>query len=159
MQNQKPAPNDLNKVDQATKDSQKIKKDLNRSFRKFLKNSLKWLGDILDIKEGSDPEKTRNAIIHDIEFRGANVWSLIASIIIASVGLNMNSTAVVIGAMLISPLMGPIIGVGYSIAISDLTLFLKSSKNFGIMVFLSIFHSLSFCLRIPRFSSRFVIIP
>ena len=72
MQNEKPAPNDLNKVDQATKDSQKIKKDLNRSFRKFLKNSLKWLGDILDIKEGSDPEKTRNAIIHDIEFRVSN---------------------------------------------------------------------------------------
>jgi len=122
-------------------ESNKLKKRVSLSFLSFIKNIRKLLGDILDIREGSDPIKTREAIIHDIEFRGANVWSLIASIFIASIGLNMNSTAVVIGAMLISPLMGPIIGIGYSIAINDLTLFIKAIKNFGVMVVLSIFTS------------------
>lgn len=121
--------------------TQKIKKDVGNSFISFLRNIWNLLGDILDIREGSDPVKTREAIVHDIEFKGANVWSLIASIFIASIGLNMNSTAVVIGAMLISPLMGPIIGIGYSIAINDLTLFIKALKNFGVMVVLSIITS------------------
>lgn len=126
--------------DEKKKDRQanKIKKDVSRSFFTFLINTRKLLGDILDIREGSDPDKTRAAIVHDIEFRGANVWTLIASVFIASIGLNMNSTAVVIGAMLISPLMGPIIGLGYSIAINDLTLLIKSIKNFGVMVVLAI---------------------
>jgi uncharacterized hydrophobic protein (TIGR00271 family) len=119
----------------------RLKKEVSVSFLSFLRNIGKLLVDILDIREGANPEKTREAIIHDIEFKGANVWSLIASIFIASIGLNMNSTAVVIGAMLISPLMGPIIGIGYSIAINDLTLFIKALKNFGVMVVLSIFTS------------------
>lgn len=122
-------------------EAEKLKKRVSVSFMSFLKNIRKLLGDILDIREGSDPDKTREAIVHDIEFRGANVWSLIASIFIASIGLNMNSTAVVIGAMLISPLMGPIIGIGYSIAINDLTLFIKAIKNFAVMVILSIITS------------------
>jgi len=123
------------------KETKKLRRSLNVSFLSFWKNIRKWFKYILDIREGSDPEKTREAIIHDIEFRGANVWSLIASIIIASIGLNMNSTAVVIGAMLISPLMGPIIGIGYSIAINDLSLLIKAIKNFAVMVILSIITS------------------
>jgi len=128
-------------IEEIDLETEKLKKKLNVSFLSFWKNIRKWLKYILDIREGSDAEKTREAIIHDIEFRGANVWSLIASIIIASIGLNMNSTAVVIGAMLISPLMGPIIGIGYSIAINDLTLLIKALKNFGVMVILSIITS------------------
>lgn len=128
-------------IEEIDKETEKLKKRLNVSFLSFWKNIRKWLKYILDIREGSDAEKTREAIIHDIEFRGANVWSLIASIIIASIGLNMNSTAVVIGAMLISPLMGPIIGIGYSIAINDLTLLIKAIKNFAVMVILSIITS------------------
>lgn len=65
-----------------------------------------------------------------IIFKGTNLWILIFAIIIASVGLNMNSTAVIIGAMLISPLMGPINGMGYSLATYDFYLFRKSLKNF-----------------------------
>jgi len=65
-----------------------------------------------------------------IIFRGTNLWILIFAIIVASVGLNMNSTAVIIGAMLISPLMGPINGMGYSIATYDFELFTKSIKTF-----------------------------
>ena len=67
-------------------------------------------------------------------FKGTNLWILIFAILIASVGLNMNSTAVVIGAMLISPLMGPIIGVGYSVATYNFHLLKKSLKNFSFAV-------------------------
>jgi len=71
-------------------------------------------------------------------FRGTNLWILMFAIIIASVGLNMNSTAVIIGAMLISPLMGPINGMGYSIATYNLELFRKSFKNYGFAVIASL---------------------
>lgn len=74
----------------------------------------------------------------DIVFRGTNLWILMFAIIVASIGLNMNSTAVIIGAMLISPLMGPINGMGYSIAIYDMPLFRQALKNFSFAVFASL---------------------
>ncbi|MDL2215146.1 TIGR00341 family protein [Dysgonomonas sp. OttesenSCG-928-M03] len=73
-----------------------------------------------------------------IIFKGTNLWILVAAIVIASVGLNTNSTAVIIGAMLISPLMGPITGMGYSIAINDMILFKRSIKNFTFAVLASL---------------------
>ncbi|WP_436832266.1 DUF389 domain-containing protein [Parapedobacter sp. DT-150] len=78
-------------------------------------------------------------VIHDvvergIYFRGTNLWILIFAILIACVGLNVNSTAVIIGAMLISPLMGPILGVGYSLATYDFKLLRRSLANFGFAV-------------------------
>ena len=60
----------------------------------------------------ADPEQTISGIKKDIEFRGFNLWILVFSIIICSIGLNVDSAAVVIGAMLISPLMGPMMGIG-----------------------------------------------
>jgi len=77
----------------------------------------------------------------DIVFKGTNLWTLIFAILVASVGLNMNSTAVIIGAMLISPLMGPIIGVGYSVATYNFELFSKSLKNFAFAIIASIITS------------------
>jgi uncharacterized hydrophobic protein (TIGR00271 family) len=71
-------------------------------------------------------------------FRGTNLWILIFAIMVASVGLNVNSTAVIIGAMLISPLMGPIMGVGLGIGINDFELILKALKNLGVAVAISI---------------------
>ncbi len=68
----------------------------------------------------------------DVEMRGSNLWVLMFAIFVASVGLNVNSTAVIIGAMLISPLMGPIIGMGYGAGINDFTLLRKSFKNLAI---------------------------
>jgi uncharacterized hydrophobic protein (TIGR00271 family) len=130
-------------------ESEKIKKRVNYSFMAFFKNFYELLKDILDIRSGSNVENTNKAILDDIEFRGANVWALIASIIIASIGLNINSTAVVIGAMLISPLMGPIIGVGWSIAVNDIEALNKSIKNFFVMVFLGIFTSWVYFLFSP----------
>lgn len=81
-------------------------------------------------------EKEDDAIVHEtiekgILFRGTNLWILVFAILVASVGLNMNSTAVIIGAMLISPLMGPINGVGYSVATYNFPLFRKSLINYG----------------------------
>lgn len=76
-----------------------------------------------------------------IVFKGTNLWILIFAIVIASVGLNMNSTAVIIGAMLISPLMGPINGMGYSIATYDFDLFRKSLKNFSFAIISSLLAS------------------
>lgn len=87
---------------------------------------------VLSLKEGVDKENTINGIIRDVDFKGYNVYILICSIFIASIGLNVNSTAVVIGAMLISPLMGPILGIGLSVGISDFALFKRSAKSLGI---------------------------
>ena len=77
-------------------------------------------------------------ITDGINFHGANLWILICAIFIASLGLNVNSTAVIIGAMLISPLMGPIIGMGLAIGIADLDLFKHSIKNYLISTFISV---------------------
>ncbi|MEA4995510.1 MAG: TIGR00341 family protein [Petrimonas sp.] len=80
--------------------------------------------------ELEDYEAIHAEIEKGIQFRGTNLWILMFAIVVASVGLNMNSTAVIIGAMLISPLMGPINGMGYSLATYDFYLFRRSLKNF-----------------------------
>jgi len=85
-------------------------------------------------KDAEDFDKIHETIEKDIIFKGTNLWILIFAIIIASVGLNMNSTAVIIGAMLISPLMGPINGMGYGIATYNFPLFRKAVKNFTFAV-------------------------
>nr|WP_314683378.1 TIGR00341 family protein [uncultured Prevotella sp.] len=77
-------------------------------------------------------------ITDGINFQGSNLWVLIFAIFIASFGLNVNSTAVIIGAMLISPLMGPIIGMGLAIGIADLTLFRQSIRNYLVSTFISV---------------------
>ncbi len=81
-----------------------------------------------------DFELIHATIEKDVVFKGTNLWILVFAIIIASVGLNMNSTAVIIGAMLISPLMGPINGMGYSLATFNFPLFRTAIKNFSFAV-------------------------
>ena len=88
--------------------------------------------------EKSNELDTIEAIKKGVEFKGVNLWILIFAIFIASLGLNTNSTAVIIGAMLISPLMGPIMGVGLGLGINDLELVNKSLKNLGIATVFSI---------------------
>ena len=77
-------------------------------------------------------------ITEGVAFQGAPLWILILAIFVASLGLNVNSTAVIIGAMLISPLMGPIIGIGLAIGIADLNLFRKAIINYLITTILSV---------------------
>ncbi|NBL65884.1 DUF389 domain-containing protein [Flavobacterium sp. NST-5] len=88
-------------------------------------------------------------IERDIIFKGTNLWILVFAIFIASIGLNMNSTAVIIGAMLISPLMGPINGMGYSIATYNFPLFRKALKNFAFAVLASLSASTLYFLMSP----------
>ena len=96
-----------------------------------------------------DTELDHFDVIHEtikkeMVFKGTILWILAFAIIIASVGLNMNSTAVVIGAMLISPLMGPINGMGYSIATYNFPLFTQALKNFSFAVGASIIASTAY---------------
>ena len=79
-----------------------------------------------------DEHEIVSQISSGVSFRGANLWVLIFAIFIASLGLNVNSTAVIIGAMLISPLMGPIIGMGLAVGTNDLDLLRRAAKNFGV---------------------------
>lgn len=99
--------------------------------------------------EVEDFEQIHQAIERGIIFKGTNLWILVFAIIVASVGLNINSTAVIIGAMLISPLMGPINGMGYSIATYNFPLFRKSLKNFGFAVLASLVASTTYFLISP----------
>lgn len=89
-------------------------------------------------------DSAKNHIISNIDFKGPNVWILAFAIIIASVGLNVNSIPVIIGAMLISPLMGPIMGVGLALGINDTSLLKKSLTNLVIMTAISIMASTFF---------------
>jgi len=113
---------------------EEVKKDI----QGLLGSTKKFLSELLDIRKNTDQEATKEAIIADIPFKGHTSWILICSIFIASVGLNANSTAVVIGAMLISPLMGPILGIGLSLAVNDVDTLRRSLKNFAVMVVLSV---------------------
>ena len=102
-----------------------------------------------NIYEHIDTDDAAQRIKGAIWFRGPNVWILAFSIIIASVGLNVNSTAVIIGAMLISPLMGPIIGTGFAIGTNDLDLLKAALKNLLVMVVISLIASTLFFLLSP----------
>lgn len=107
-----------------------------------IKTFFKYFIEYFNIQhELEDKENIHNEIKKGIEFKGTNLWILVFAILVASIGLNMNSTAVIIGAMLISPLMGPITGMGYSIAIYDGVLFSRSMKNFSFAVITSLITS------------------
>jgi uncharacterized hydrophobic protein (TIGR00271 family) len=97
----------------------------------------------------SSEHEVIEAITKSVEFKGVNVWVLIFAIFIASIGLNMNSTAVIIGAMLISPLMGPIIGVGLGVGIYDFDLIKKALINLLVMMVISIGSSTIYFLLSP----------
>ncbi|MDO5607412.1 MAG: TIGR00341 family protein [Capnocytophaga sp.] len=107
------------------------------------------VSNFLDIRQETDREATLESIKADISFRGHTAWVLVCSIFVASVGLNANSTAVVIGAMLISPLMGPILGIALALAINDVDLLRRALKNFSVMVVLSIFAAFLFFWLFP----------
>lgn len=122
-----------------------VKKDAQGLF-----TSIKtFLSELLDFREDTDRDATITAIKLDIPFKGATAWILVCSIFVASIGLNANSTAVVIGAMLISPLMGPILGVGMSLAINDIDTLRKSLINLATMIVLSLLTAFLFFWLFP----------
>ncbi|MEO6232736.1 MAG: TIGR00341 family protein [Ferruginibacter sp.] len=105
------------------------------ALKRFLKDRFNLHEDKAD-----EAEIVEN-IKHNVHFKGPNLWTLIFAIMIASIGLNVNSTAVIIGAMLISPLMGPIMGVGLAVGINDFELLKKSIKNIAFAAIVSIITS------------------
>lgn len=109
---------------------------------KNLKDFFKHYFDLNLYKE--DEEVTIETLKSDTKFQGPRIWILICAILICSIGLNLNSTAVIIGAMLISPLMGPIIGIGLGLGITDLTLVKDSVRNFTFAVIVSILTSATY---------------
>ena len=112
----------------------------------YIRRTIRYYANIYDHIDTDDAvQRIKSAIW----FRGPNVWILAFSIIIASVGLNVNSTAVIIGAMLISPLMGPIIGTGLAIGTNDLDLLKEAFKNLVVMVLISLGASTLFFLISP----------
>jgi uncharacterized hydrophobic protein (TIGR00271 family) len=101
-----------------------------------------FLRERFSLEEDKDDEAgIIQSISRGVDFRGINLWTLIFAILIASIGLNVNSTAVIIGAMLISPLMGPIMGIGLGVGINDLSLIQRALKNLSIAVFISLLTS------------------
>lgn len=117
-------------------DPTKIK--INPDIGENIQGIWSFFKETISFKEGADIESTIRNIREGINFKGPNVWVLICSIVVASVGLNVNSTAVIIGAMLISPLMGPIRGIGLGVGTNDISLIIESLKNFGIAVGISL---------------------
>jgi uncharacterized hydrophobic protein (TIGR00271 family) len=93
---------------------------------------------ILNLEDGVDRQGTVEGISKEIDFLGHKAWILAFAILLASIGLNVNSTAVIIGAMLVSPLMGPILGIGLSVGLNDFSKLKRSLKSLGIAVLISI---------------------
>ena len=114
--------------------------------RKKLRQTVRYYANIYD---HIDTDDAAQRIKSSIWFRGPNAWILAFSIIIASAGLNVNSTAVIIGAMLISPLMGPIIGLGLALGTNDVDLLKLAAKNLLVMVVISLIASTLFFLLSP----------
>ena len=104
------------------------------------KISLKaYLRQYFDMSENREKEEdVVDEIASGVAFKGANLWILICAVFIASLGLNINSTAVIIGAMLISPLMGPILGMGLAVGIDDLPLLRRAVKNYMVATIIGI---------------------
>ncbi|MDT0558436.1 DUF389 domain-containing protein [Ichthyenterobacterium sp. W332] len=125
------------------------KEALKAEAKGFFASIKQFLNNLLDFRDDTDRDATVEAIKADIPFRGATSWILICSIFVASVGLNANSTAVVIGAMLISPLMGPILGIGMSIALNDIDTLKSSLINLVTMIVLSLLTAFLFFWLFP----------
>lgn len=100
-------------------------------------------------QEKEDERETIESIRRGVEFKGTNLWVLIFATFVASLGLNMNSTAVIIGAMLISPLMGPIMGFGLGLGISDFDLIKRAFRNFATATVFSVITSTVYFLISP----------
>ena len=118
-------------------------------MKNFFHKVLIYLKSLIRFSDEIDYENASASIRKNIAFRGTNVYILACAIIIASVGLNVNSIPVIIGAMLVSPVMGPILGFGLGLGTEDNDLVKNSLKNFTVMVIISILASTVFFLLSP----------
>ncbi len=104
-------------------------------------STKEFLHDLVDIRDGMDQEGTLANIHNNKKMKGANVWLLMCSIMVASLGLDLNSPAVIIGAMLISPLMSPILGIGLGIGVNDKETLKVSMLHFAIAIVIALLTS------------------
>lgn len=112
-----------------------------------------FIAEYMDVRrDKADESEAIKSIREGVEMKGATIWILIAAILLASLGLNVNSTAVIIGAMLISPLMGPIMGVGLAIGQGDFDLMKRSFKSYLVVTLFSVLTSTLFFLISPSVS-------
>jgi uncharacterized hydrophobic protein (TIGR00271 family) len=115
----------------------------------FLPTWLDRVRDLFSLHLDTDAAGMTDSLKKSVIFQGGNLWALIFAALIASIGLNTNSTAVIIGAMLISPLMGPIVGIGYSAGTNDFEFLKISARNLALMVGLSLTASILYFLLSP----------
>jgi len=118
-------------------------------IRELFESIRVWFSDLINLEEGLDREGTIIAIKNGKRMRGANAWLLICSILIASLGLDLNSPAVIIGAMLISPLMAPILGVGLAVGINDKDTLIIALRHFGIAIIIALASSILYFALTP----------
>lgn len=118
-------------------------------MKNIIRRVLIYLRSLVHLSDEIDYENASASIRKGIAFRGTNVFILACAIVIASVGLNVNSIPVIIGAMLVSPVMGPILGFGLGLATEDNHLLKDSLKNFAVMVGISIIASTLYFLLSP----------
>ena len=133
----------------------------NNDTHRIKRSSSAWLGEMREFLRGRfslDEDKAQRdevvaSISKGVVFRGVNLWVLIFATMIASLGLNVNSAAVIIGAMCISPIMGPIMGIGLSLGINDFELLKKSLRNYALMFVVAIITSTAYFLVSPLSSN------
>ncbi len=127
----------LPKTPQPEKPDQRVKESLHDLFQAL----PDFFRELLDLREGLDREGTIISIKNNKRMHGANAWLLMCSIMVASLGLDLNSPAVIIGAMLISPLMSPILGIGLAVGINDRTMLSISLRNISLAIGIALFTS------------------
>ena len=128
--------------------------DYNNTTTNFMENAKRAAVSFLKkyfnaMPDKENEEETIRSISAGVSFHGATLWVLVFAIFIASLGLNVNSTAVIIGAMLISPLMGPIIGMGLAVGINDFDLLKRSAKNYIVATVISVITATVYFLLTP----------
>ncbi len=113
-------------------------KNSNTNFQDIRNYFSQFLDDLIDLRKGVDKKGTIQEIKEKKSMNGANAWMLLCSIVIASIGLDVDSPAVIIGAMLISPLMSPILGMGLAVGINDMETLKKAGTHFAAAMFIAI---------------------
>lgn len=120
---------------------QESKEKMKQGAEDLFKGLKDFFRSLIDLQEGIDKEGTIQFIRDNKRIKGANAWLLMCSIMVASLGLDLNSPAVIIGAMLISPLMSPILGVGMAVGINDRKMLSISIQHFGIAILIALITS------------------
>lgn len=131
---------------------EQVKADIRTNVFNLWQNARRFIKSVLSLRTGLDKAATIEGIRLDVEFKGHAAWILVCSVLIASIGLGENNIPVIVGAMLISPLMGPILGIGLASGTNNFELLKKSLVNFSIAIVISLIISTIYFLINPVFN-------